>query len=430
MISEAFEVALPYGGETLRASIDWARLLGVLEVADVSGLADPVAALHAGLESPIGLPARGLSAFRPGERVVIIVSDSFRQTGIHHLLPALLAGLAARGVAEADCSFVFSTGTHRGPTPEEAEKILGKEIYARFRDRAHAHDPFNEEELVHLGRTSQGTPVSLNRRVVEADRVILTGTVVLHYFGGYGGGRKSLVPGVAGVGTIAHNHARNLHPTEDRLNPSVRIGTLEGNPVAEDMAEGAAFCKVDLLINTVLNRHGAIAGVFVGDMVAGHAAACRFAHDLYVVPLPQQADVVIASAGSAKNFIQSHKALFNAFQALKPGGRIIFLAPAQEGFGGNKFTHWLELGSREAIIQELRRNAEINGQTALSTIEKAAVSHFVTELSEPEVRQLGGVKAQSLADALAQVRQHFAALGNLSPTLLLMPSASYTVPFP
>ena len=425
MTSEAWELNVPYGGQMLAARVDWARLLGTLEVADIPGLEDAARTLAAKLSTQ-----DVLNTFRAGERVVIVVSDSFRQTGMHHLLPTLLESLEARGIAEEDVSFVFSTGTHRGPTEDEAAKILGVDIYAQFKDRAYAHDPFDEKELVYLGETSQGTPVYLNRRVVEADRVILTGTVVLHYFGGFGGGRKSVVPGVAGVATIAHNHARNLHPTEDCLNPAVRIGALEGNPVAEDMAEGAAFLKVDLLINTVLNRHGAIAGIFVGEMTAAHIEACQFAHDLYVVPLPQQADLVIASAGSAKNFIQSHKALFNAFQALKPGGRIIFLTPAQEGFGGNKFSQWLELGSREAIIRELRRNAEINGQTALSTIEKAAVSIMVTALNDAEVRHLGAEKADSLEDALERARQYFEKAGNPSPTVLLMPSASYTVPMP
>jgi len=147
----------------------------------------------------------------------------------------LLEGLIEAGISEADISFIYATGTHRGPTPEEERKILGDNIFELFENQTFAHDPRDEENLVYAGTTSRGTKVHLNKRVHEADRIIATGAVVLHYFGGYGGGRKSIVPGVASINSIASNHSMNLHPTEDEINPAVRIGGLEGNPVAEDM---------------------------------------------------------------------------------------------------------------------------------------------------------------------------------------------------
>jgi nickel-dependent lactate racemase len=272
--------------------------------------------------------------------------------------------------------------------------------------------------------------VRVNRRAVECDRLILTGTCVMHYFGGYGGGRKSLVPGIAAADTIAQNHARNLDPVEDRLNPAVRIGALDGNPVAEDMLEASRFCRVDGIVNTVLNRRGEIAGLFAGEMDAAHRAAADFARGLYAVPIARRADIVIASAGAAKNFIQSHKALFNAYQAVKPGGRIIFLAPAPEGYGGNKFRDWISLGSRDAIIAALRTRAEINGQTALSTIEKAAITLMVTELPEADVALMGARKAQSLEAAIQTARAELADMGIARPTCYVMPAASYSVPMP
>lgn len=421
-------IEMPYGAETLRAEIPWGHCLGSLDIAPASALPDVPAAARAALDAPLGPCAPLRQIVQPGERIVIVVSDSFRTTRIEQVLPTLLQTLAECGARDADITFLFSTGTHRGPTPEEAEKILGPAVYARFKDRALTHDAADTAKLADLGTTTRGTPVKINRLALECDRLIVTGTVVLHYFGGFGGGRKSIVPGIAGVDTIAANHAKNLHATENTLDPAVRIGVMDGNPVAEDMLEAARLVKTDFLINTVLNRDNAIAGIFAGALEPAHRAAADFARGLYCVSCPQRADIVVASAGGAKNYLQSHKALFNAHQALAPGGRIVFLAPAPEGLGGNKLAQWLALGSREAIIAGLRRNAEINGQTALSTIEKAAISDFVTQLSPEDTATLGARKAHSLTDALEHARASLPPARQADPSIWLMPTASYAVP--
>jgi len=422
------QIHMPYGDETLEASLEDTHVLNTLDVADAPALPDVADAMRSALQTPIGPVAPLADIVRPGERVVIVVSDSFRTTRIEQVLPTILQTLRQSGVRDKDISFVFATGSHRAPTEEEKPVILGDAIYERFKDQAFSHDPEDQANLVHVGETSRGTPVEINRRVHEADRVIATGAVVLHYFGGFGGGRKSIVPGVVSKRTIAHNHARNLHATEDRLDPAVRIGVLDGNPVAEDMLEAASLTHVDFMVNTVLNRNSQIAGLFAGHLDQAHRAACEFARTLFAVSIPEQADLVVASAGRAKNFIQSHKALFNAFQAMKPGGRIVFLTRSPEGFGGNKFAQWLSLRTPEAIIRALREDAEINGQTALSTVEKARSALFVTALSSDAVALLGGRKAEGLQEALNTARADLRASGVARPTCYLMPSAAYSVP--
>jgi nickel-dependent lactate racemase len=424
------EIHIPYGEDTLSAVVCGGECLGTLDIAPAPALPDPDAAMRAALEQPIGLERPLADVARPGERVCVIVSDSFRHTGVHELLPALLEHLARAGVRDGDIRFVFATGTHRPPTDEERVRILGEAVHARFGGQAFAHDPNDRANLVYLGETPRGTPVWINRRVAEADRVVVTGAAVLHYFGGFGGGRKSIVPGVAGVETISANHARNLHPAEDRLNPAVRIGVLDGNPVAEDMEDGARLCRCDLLVNTVLNREGRIAGLYAGALTTAHRRAAQHAIELFAVRIPRRADLVVASAGGTKNWVQSHKALFNAHQAVRPGGRIVLAARAPEGFGGNKFETWVRLGSRGAIIQELRKRAEINGQTALSTLEKAANTRFVTELSAEQVTVMGGRKAADLQCAISEAIADLAAQGIANPSFYVMPSAAYTVPFP
>lgn len=421
-------IRIPYGNTTLEATLDGVRVLDTLDIAEAAPVQDVPRVLSEGLADPIGLRGPLSERLKPGQSVLILVSDSFRKTGVDRLLPTLLHYLVQHGIAEERISFLFASGTHRPPTPDEQSAILGAEVFEGFRGRAFTHDPGDADNLVFRGTTSRGTPVYVNRRAVEADCVISTGAVVLHYFGGFGGGRKSIVPGIAGTATIAANHSLNLDPEENRLNPDVAIGRIEGNPVAEDMLEAALRCRCDFLINTVLNRQGDIAGIFCGGLVQAHAAACASARALYAVAIPEQADLVIASAGAAKNFIQSHKALYNAYQATRPGGRIILAAPAPEGYGGARFQEWLALGTREAIIAELRKNAEINGQTALSTREKARNTLFITELSARETEYLGGRKAETLAAALASARSELAGTGIADPTCYIMSSASYTVP--
>src|SRR5690606_23695176 len=132
-----------------------------------------------------------------------------------------------------------------------------------------------------------------------------------------------------------------LHPERDELDPAVRIGGLDGNPVAEDMLEAARFVRVDGIVNTVLRRDGKIARLFVGELDAAHREACDFAMDCYAAHLDEPAHLVIAASAGTKNFVQTHKSLYNAFQAMAPGGRIILAAPCPEGLGSRQFTKWL-----------------------------------------------------------------------------------------
>jgi nickel-dependent lactate racemase len=292
------------------------------------------------------------------------------------------------------------------------------------------HDPRDEANLTEVGVTRRGTRVRINRRLCQADRVIVTGAVVLHYFGGFGGGRKSILPGVAAVDTIAHNHAMNLARDADTLDPAVRIGVQDGNPVAEDMLEAARLAPVDCIVNTVLNRHGRIAGIFAGDLDAAHREAAAFARRLFACPIHRRADLVIAASPTTRNFVQTHKALFNAWQALAPGGRIVLAAPCAEGLGGEQFVKWLRLGSRAAIFAGLRRQSEINGQTALSTVEKAPSTLMITEMTDGDVALMQARKAATLPEAVDRALAELADAGRPEPTYWLMPSAAYTVPFP
>ena len=174
------QIVLPYGDTRLKAGLKQGRSLGTIDIAPAPALANPTEAIRAALEDPIGMDASLFDCVRPGERVAILVSDSLRQTRADQMLPVLLDGLLGRGVREQDLSIVFSTGTHRGPSLEEQEEILGKGVFEKFRDQLFVHDPWDAEGLVHIGDTRRGTRVELNKRVHESDRILVTVSGVLH----------------------------------------------------------------------------------------------------------------------------------------------------------------------------------------------------------------------------------------------------------
>lgn len=422
-------VILPYGNTSMEADIPGGREIATLEVGDVPEISDLSGAIREAIENPIGLERSIFEIVQPDETVAVIVSDATRKTHVDDILPCLLDGLVGAGVKEKDIRFVFATGTHRAVTADEQAAVLGRDVYERFKDRLFNHDAHDASSHTYIGTTSRGTRVEINSKVHEADRIIATGAAVLHYFGGYGGGRKSVVPGVASVDTIAHNHAMNLDPDSDRINPAVRIGGLDGNPVAEDLLEATKLTHVDYVINTVMNRNGEIAGIFAGDLDAAFDEARLFAHELFAVNIPEQADVVIAASASTQNFVQTHKALFNSYQAVKPDGRIVLVTPCSEGLGGEQFAKWLRLGTRSAIIAGLREQSEINGQTALSTVQKAPITLMVTDLVEDDVATLGARKVTTLQDAIETAFEEVSGAGESDPTYYVMPSAAYTVPF-
>lgn len=417
-----------FGDQQLPVNLPTETYLDTLDIHSSETINDCASALKDALQSPIGMPDNALAHFSPDDTVAIVVSDSFRQTRIDHLLPTLIESLTARAIPIENITITFSTGTHRGPNGSEAIAILGHNIAQQFHGRLFSHDATDTANLVTIGKTSRGTDVSVNKHVHESDHIILTGSVVLHYFGGFGGGRKSMVPGLASINTIAQNHAMNLHPTDDTLDPRVAIGQCEGNPVAEDMLEATKLSHVDFIINTVLDRNNEIIGLFVGDLEAAHTQACTFAKKTFVAPIQKQADLVIAASPASKNFVQTHKALFNAYQAIHPKGRIILLAPCPEGLGGEQFEKWLRLGDRASIINALRKQSEINGQTALSTREKAPLTYLISTLSPHDVELLGAHHADSLDAAIQAAIDDLAVIGIQNPTWRLMPSAAYSVP--
>ena len=344
-----------------------------------------------------------LSRFRPGEKVVIVTSDITRPTGSEIYLPLLVARLNAGGVSDRDIEIVIALGIHRKQTGAEHKRIVG-ELYGRIRVSDHECDA--PGSLAYLGDTARGLPVEVNRSVAEADRLILTGAVTFHYFAGFGGGRKSLLPGVSSRRSCMASHLALLNSGEGSgKNPKAVAGNLEGNPVHEAMIEACAMRPPDFILNTVLAPDKTILAAFAGDWREAHLAGCRFYAATFSYPIREKADLVVVSCGGYPkdiNLIQAHKSMEYASRALKPGGMMILLAECRDGYGNATFFNWFQYATCGELESALRKRYEINGQTAWSVKEKAGRFRvvLVSQLPPAEVETMGMIPAQTPGQAL------------------------------
>ena len=344
-----------------------------------------------------------LSSFRAGERVVIVTSDITRPTGSDVYLPMLVARLNAAGIRDRDIEIVIALGIHRKQTEAEHKKIVG-ELYGRI--KVSDHDCDDPGQLVYLGDTARGVPVEINRRVAEADRLILTGAVTFHYFAGFGGGRKSLLPGVSSRRSCMASHFSLLNPGEGSgRHPKATTGNLEGNPVHEAMLEACGKRPPSFILNTVLGPDKKILAAFAGDWQSAHAEGCRFYAAAFSAPIAEKADLVVVSCGGFPkdiNLIQAHKSMEYASRALKPGGVMVLLAECRDGYGNATFFNWFGYATCAELESGLRKRYEINGQTAWSVKEKAERFRIVlvSKIPPEEARTMGMIPAATLAQAM------------------------------
>lgn len=390
---------LKYGSTSFVLDLPPERLAGVIVPSLVPPSESPEEIIRRALDSC----QTALSQCKAGNKIVIVTSDITRYTGSEIYLPLLVDRLNRQGIADCDIEILIALGIHRRQTGQEHKKILGP-LYGRI--RVIDHDCDDPAQLLMVGTTSNGIPVSINRRVVEADRLILTGTIGFHYFAGFGGGRKSILPGIASREACMASHFAVLNSGEGSgKNPLATTGNLEGNPVHQAMVEGCAMAKPDFILNTVLTPDKQIIAAFSGDWCAAHEAGCRFYRERFAFPLHKKADMVIASCGGFPkdiNLIQAHKAMEYASQSIKDGGVMILLAECRDGFGNSTFFNWFRHKRLDEFESALRENYEINGQTAYSMLQKAQRFRIilVSQFPDRQVEEMGMIPACTLEAAM------------------------------
>lgn len=393
------------------------NLLGVLMANEVpKGLTNEAEVARA-LAHPIGAPRLG-EIVHPGEKIAIVTSDITRPCPTWRIMPALLDELYAAGCRREDIALVFALGSHRHHTPEEQRKLAGERAWAEI--RCVDGDP---SDCVHMGATNCGTPVDITRIVAEADRRICLGNIEYHYFAGYSGGAKAIMPGCSTREAIQSNHRMMVRE-------EAHAGNLDSNPLRQDLEQAAAICGVDFIVNVVLDEHKQIVRAVAGDLVEAHREGCKFLDQMYLKKIDSRADIVLVSQGGAPkdlNLYQTQKALDNAKHAVKPGGTIILIGSCREGLGEKVFEQWmLSAPTPESMIERIGRDFQLGGHkaAAIAMVLKNAEIYLVSELDDDFVEKIFLKPAKSAQDALDRA---FARLGP-DATVLAMPYGGSTLP--
>ncbi len=410
-------VLLPYGDNDIEVVVPDKNLRAVLRAADTHSDIDEAESIHQALENPTG---SGLlrDKVKPGQKVIVITSDLTRPCPAPLLLPPVLDELNAGGVPDADITVVIALGLHRPLTPVELAESVGQQAFGRV--EVVNHDP---EDTAHVGTTRFGTPVDLFRPLVEADVRVCLGNVEFHWFAGFSGGAKAILPGCASERTVTANHAMMARE-------EARAGRLEGNPVREDLEQGVDLVGVDFILNIIVNSRHRITAAVAGDVRIAHRQACELVRVRSAVELEEKTDIVIVSGGGCPsdiNLYQAQKALDNALGAVRRGGAIVWLAQCREGVGNSVFESWMsEAGSAQQILDRIQREFALGGHKAAAlanTVQHARV-YLVSDLETDIFAGLGVIQMPCAQQALER------ALADIGPqaSVLVMPQGCATFP--
>ncbi len=348
-----------------------------------------------------------LERLNPGlSDVAIVVGDKTRLCGYRKFLPVLLGTLESFGAAPESITVFIAYGTHQRQTDDTCLTAYG-DTYRKIRF-VH-HDCLDDNAFVDLGKTSRGTSVLIRRDIVDAGFLITFGAISHHFFAGYGGGRKLIFPGLGHRESIYHNHGLFLDPERQTLSPNCQSGILDGNHLAEDLAEFETFRPADLTVHGILDGGGHVRDLLPGVGIDHFRKACAEYGKNYETTCTDRFDLVIASCGGYPkdiNFIQSHKTIDNAAKFVRNGGSLIVLAECPDGVGSKTFLPWFEMGDWKKAFERLAANYEGNGGTALSMMSKLqGIKVFVvTDLSRSDC-ELIGVEKMSMDQAKMYVKQ-------------------------
>jgi nickel-dependent lactate racemase len=381
---------------------------------ELPGIGDIPGELRQLLSNPADSPP--LREFvEPGDAVTVVASDIARPGAASDILPVILDEISHA----AQVRILIALGLHRKLKKTELKTLLGEEVAGSY--PVFQHDAKAQTRLIFLGRTRYGTEVQLSRFVLAEEvyrsqegasqqplKLILTGTIAPHYFFGFSGGRKSILPGCASAHSIKQNHFLVLGPDGERV-PECRAGNLADNPCHLDSVEAARMVGDVFMVNTVHTGGAGCVSIVAGDMEEAHLQGCRFYMEKCSVALEERFDVVLASCGGYPrdiDFIQSHKALEYAFHAVKPGGTLILAAECGDGFGSGHFFKWFRYGELSDFYKALQSRYQVYGQTAYATLWKAKKVDILllSSLQQDQVRQMSITPVDDLQEAAELVR--------------------------
>ncbi len=395
---------LRYGKEEVQLPIQDENIIKILNLKKQKALLNPENRLKNLLKNPIGCASlRELIFQKKASKILIIVNDITRPTPYEVILPPLLGELHEMGIKKENIIFIIATGIHRSNSQEEIKEMFGENIFSAYKFINH---DCNDLNLKDLGRLKSGNKLWVNPIIPDIDFIITTGVIVPHYFAGFSGGRKSILPGICGRKTIEANHAKMVYPDS-------RAGNLKGNPVHQEMQEAAEKVGVDFNINVVTDENHQIVEIVAGELLTSWQQGVKICKQIYICPIEKKADVVIASAGGYPkdiNVYQAQKALENACHAVKLGGTIILLAECLEGYGEATFENWIEeANSPDDIIKRLNKKFTLGGHKAygVAKIVKEVEVIFISSLAPEKVHKLFFIPMENVSQALNYIKDKY-----------------------
>jgi nickel-dependent lactate racemase len=401
------QIKLAYGRTGLTVTLP--DTVDVLEPRFLPGLSQESEALRDALHDPIG-SAPLAELVKPSDRVVVVHTDITRATPNHRLLPVLLDELATHGVAREHITLLNGLGTHRRQTEAELRLMLGDRIVENY--RCLQHDFNDDKNLVSLGKTSLGHLVRINRYYLEADVRILTGFIEPHFFAGFSGGPKAVLPSLAGAESVLTNHGLEMI-----AHPKATWGVLEGNPIWEEMREVALRTNPTFLLNVSLNARREITGVFAGDMLSAHAKGCAFVKESAMRPVDKPYDIVIVTNSGYpldQNLYQSVKGMSAANQIVRDGGSILIATACEDGLPdhGRYATLLAEAGSPRGVIEMISRpgfsaHDQWQVQTQAQIQSRADVYVYSDGLTDGQIERALFIPCRNLEETVARLLEKY-----------------------
>lgn len=401
------KVSFPYGKEFLEYGFKDEQLLGVLEssIEEYKPLGSADELVKAAMEAPVGSPK--LSELAKGKKnIVIIASDHTRPVPSKVIIPPMLKEIK-EGSPDAEVTILIATGCHRGTTKQELIDKFGEDIVNSV--NIYIHDCDEREKLVNLGKLPSGGDCEVNSIAVNADLLVAEGFIEPHFFAGFSGGRKSVLPGVCGRKTVLANHC-----AEFIADPKARTGILDGNPIHNDMLWAAKTAKLCYVVNVVLNAEKKVIYAVAGDTFEAHKKGTDFLCELCGAKA-QPADIVLTTNGGYpldQNVYQSVKGMTAAEATVKDGGVIIMMAKAGDGVGGDHFYHQMadepDVNKIMAELMSRGRNETLPDQwmtQILSRILLRASVIYISEADDKTVSDMHMIPAHSIDEAMKKAKE-------------------------
>jgi nickel-dependent lactate racemase len=416
-VASYLKVGFLYGEEQVELELPDRNLIGVLKTSRPSASADVEYEVLRSLENPV------TPFMKKGSKALLIVTDYTRATPLSRILPPLIRKLKGEGFREF--TVLVANGLHAPASQKQLEELLGGEVFEEA--EVINHDASKSDELTYLGETSWGTPLWVNRRLFEADLRIGCGTVEPHFFAGYSGGGKIILPGVSGVETIYRNHSYGM------INhPGSRLGVLDKNIIYKDICEAASMSELDAVVNVVLSFEGGVSKCFSGEPIKTHRSAVEFLERFVKVRVERKADIVVVSGGgypADRNLYQAVKGMAVGEPLVKDNGVIVLLAECRDGVAHE---HFYQLASKfkdpAALLKYIKEHEPIRDQWEVQIMArilmKSRIVVYAKGVTAQELENMMLIPASSPEEAL----EIAFSLTSRDAELLAVPEGTHVIP--